>query len=133
MRVAIGQNNFRARAQLHPERADQGKSEDSAIHSGVELDGARGTLALKQYSQAESYAQDTYKRVQAQLKKRPLDRDQDLPLALGAAIEVQAMVLVAEVATHRSDRFYLGDKKQLKQYSSNNFDQRAHPEKTSIC
>ena len=55
----------------------------------------RDALGQKKYSNAEAYAQETYKRSLDELKKRPLDRESDLPLALGAAIEVQAQVLAA--------------------------------------
>ncbi len=56
----------------------------------------RGALANKQYDQAQAYAQKTQKLALAQLKKQPLDREAHLPLALGAAIEVQAQVLAAK-------------------------------------
>ena len=49
----------------------------------------RGALAAKQYDKAEAYAEQTQQLVQEQLKKQPLDREPHLPLALGAAIEVQ--------------------------------------------
>jgi thiol-disulfide isomerase/thioredoxin len=55
----------------------------------------RGTLAAKQYDKAESYAAETKRQALVELKKRPLDAEPDLPLALGAAIEVQAHVAAA--------------------------------------
>lgn len=56
----------------------------------------RTALTQKRYDQANQYATETYKRVQAELRKRPLDREPFLPLALGAAIEVQAQILAAK-------------------------------------
>jgi thiol-disulfide isomerase/thioredoxin len=57
---------------------------------------ARAEFARRNPAQAEKIAQDTYELAAAQLKKRPLDRDPNapLPVALGAAIEVQAGVMV---------------------------------------
>src|SRR5580693_1591201 len=43
----------------------------------------RGSLAAKQLDQAESYAQETQRLALAELKKRPLDAEPHLPLALG--------------------------------------------------
>ena len=59
---------------------------------------ARGALAQKDYAQAGKYAEETYQLSVAELKKRPLDQDQILPIALGAAIEVQGNMLAARGA-----------------------------------
>ena len=56
----------------------------------------RGALAAKQYDSAEKYAKEAYDLSVAELKKRPLDADPHLPLALGAAIEVEAQVMTAQ-------------------------------------
>ena len=56
---------------------------------------ARGALDRQDYAQAEKFAEETYQLSRVELKKRPLDRDQNLPIALGAAIEVEANVLAA--------------------------------------
>jgi thiol-disulfide isomerase/thioredoxin len=53
----------------------------------------RGALAAKQLDKAESYAKETQRLALDELKKRPLDSERHLPIALGAAIEVQAQVL----------------------------------------
>ncbi|MGE3842952.1 MAG: TlpA family protein disulfide reductase [Vicinamibacterales bacterium] len=50
----------------------------------------RGALAAKQWKEAERFAQQTYDLATAELKKRPLDQEPRLPIALGAAIEVLA-------------------------------------------
>ena len=76
---------------------------------------ARGALELRRYPEAEKYAQQTYALTLAQLKNRTLDREPNLPTALGAAIEVQAGVLAARGQRAESIT-YLQD--QLKTYSS---------------
>jgi len=55
----------------------------------------RGALGAKQYDKAEAYAQETERLSVAELKKRPLDAEAYLPIALGAAIEVEAQVMNA--------------------------------------
>jgi len=54
---------------------------------------ARGALDTKQFEKAEAYAKETKQLSLAELKKRPLDAEPHLPIALGAAIEVEAHVL----------------------------------------
>jgi len=53
----------------------------------------RGALAAKRLDQAEKYALDTYDLCVAALKTRKMDDEPRLPIAIGAAIEVQANVL----------------------------------------
>ena len=55
----------------------------------------RGALASKQYDKADDYAARTRKLALQALKSRPLDADNNLPIALGASIEVQAQVMAA--------------------------------------
>jgi len=54
---------------------------------------ARGALGAKQLDKADAYAKETQRLALEQLKKRPLDAEGHLPIALGAAIEVQAQVM----------------------------------------
>jgi thiol-disulfide isomerase/thioredoxin len=56
----------------------------------------RGALARKEYDRAAAYAEKTQQQALPLLKKRPLDADKNLPIALGAAIEVRAQVLAAK-------------------------------------
>ncbi|HBY58256.1 MAG TPA: hypothetical protein DEH78_00435 [Solibacterales bacterium] len=56
---------------------------------------ARGHLNAKKYKEAEEYAAETYKLALGELAKRPLDAERRLPIALGAAIEVQGQVMAA--------------------------------------
>jgi thiol-disulfide isomerase/thioredoxin len=54
---------------------------------------ARTALANHDYDQAAAYAKQTSDLALEQLKQRPLDAEPHLPIALGAAIEVQAQTL----------------------------------------
>src|SRR5580698_11393240 len=56
---------------------------------------ARGDLITRQFDKADATAKETEKLVQQSLAARPLDAEPHLPLALGAAIEVEAQVLTA--------------------------------------
>ncbi len=55
----------------------------------------RGAQAAKQWDRADGYAAETRRLALDELKRRPLDADTSLPIALGASIEVQANVLAA--------------------------------------
>ncbi len=54
---------------------------------------ARGALAAKQLDQADKYAGQTESLVRQQLQHHALDSDPHLPVALGAALEVESRVL----------------------------------------
>jgi thiol-disulfide isomerase/thioredoxin len=56
----------------------------------------RAALSKQQYSQAETYAKQTQALVVEQLKTRKLDDEPHLPIALGAALEVEAQTLAAQ-------------------------------------
>jgi thiol-disulfide isomerase/thioredoxin len=56
----------------------------------------RGAVAAKQYDVAMTYASRAYEMVEEQLKTRQLDAEPHLPIALGAAIEVQALALAGQ-------------------------------------
>lgn len=56
----------------------------------------RGYLGAKRYDEAMTYAARTYEIVEEQLKTRKLDDDARLPIALGAAIETQALSLAGQ-------------------------------------
>jgi len=57
---------------------------------------ARAEFESRNYAAAEKFAQEIYTQSTALLKKRPLDREPHLPLALGAAIETQGRLLAAQ-------------------------------------
>ena len=87
----INRQDFtRASAAIRNYEATRGQTPESILALSWM---ARGALILKDYARADSIAKDVYQRATAQLTKRPLDREPDLPTALGAAIEVQAEVL----------------------------------------
>ena len=52
----------------------------------------RGALAARQWDKADAYASQTYDLARSALKGRSVDQEPRLPIALGAAIEVQAHV-----------------------------------------
>jgi thiol-disulfide isomerase/thioredoxin len=53
----------------------------------------RGAQAAQQWDAADRYSEETRKLALAELKKRPIDAEKQLPLALGASIEVKAHAL----------------------------------------
>ncbi len=59
---------------------------------------ARGALDLGHLKEADAYATQTYQLCVEALKKRPVDADPYLPIALGAAIEVHSQVLARQGA-----------------------------------
>lgn len=75
----------------------------------------RGALKLKQLDKAEAYARQTQELALAELKKRPLDAESHLPIALGAAIEVQAQVMAARNQRDQGVAFL---QKELRTYQS---------------
>jgi len=119
VRGAVDQKNFeRAASLIRGYEAKRGQTPESILALSWM---ARGALNQKDYTKAEAYARDTYQRSINELKKRPLDREPDLPLALGAAIEVQSMVLAA--GGQREDAVaYL--KEQLQKYAATSINAR---------
>ncbi|HLG99153.1 MAG TPA: TlpA family protein disulfide reductase [Bryobacteraceae bacterium] len=89
--TAIKQNNFAAAdALLATYRSQSGVTPDY-LEALSWL--GRGALAARQLDKAEAYARQTETLALQQLKKRPLDAEPHLPIALGAAIEVQGLAL----------------------------------------
>jgi thiol-disulfide isomerase/thioredoxin len=114
VRARLAQNDFAgAAAQIQNARRVSGVTPDLlAAMSWM----ARGELGRKNLDQAEKWSQDTYQLAAAEVKKHPLSRDPNAPLALalGASIEVEGNVMAA-----RGERAgavaYLQD--QVKKYS----------------
>lgn len=75
----------------------------------------RGALAAKRLDAAEAYATQTREMSLAELKKRPLDAERHLPIALGASIEVHAQVLAARGAVSEAVAFL---ERELETYGS---------------
>ena len=93
VRFALAQNNFSAaESALSSYRSQQGiTAEYLDAYSWL----GRAALDQGQYDQAAAYGKQTKAMVLEQLKQRPLDADSHLPIALGAALEVQSQVLAA--------------------------------------
>lgn len=90
VRAAIKANDFAGGEQiLAAYRATKGTTPE-ALEAFSWL--GRGALAAKRLDQAEKYAQDTYDLCLAALETRKMDDEPRLPIAIGAAIEVQANV-----------------------------------------
>src|SRR5437879_6570919 len=93
VRLALAQNNFAAaEAQLNSYRNQRGpNAEYLEAYSWL----GRAALDQGQYDQAAAYAKETKTLVLEQMKQRSLDAEPHLPLALGAALEVQSQALMA--------------------------------------
>jgi thiol-disulfide isomerase/thioredoxin len=93
VRGAFAQNNVEAAtALLNNYKSHAGMTPEYIV--AVSWMG-RGLLARKDYTGAEKYARDTYQLATNALKSRALDQEPNLPLALGASIEVHGNVLAA--------------------------------------
>src|SRR5579864_4891550 len=94
VRGALAQGSFAtAESELNAYRGQQGVSpEYLEAYSWM----ARAALEQKQYPQAEAYAKQTKTLTLEQLKTRALDSDAHLPIALGAALEVQSQAMAAQ-------------------------------------
>jgi thiol-disulfide isomerase/thioredoxin len=93
VRTALAQNSFSAaEADLNSYRSKQGVTPEYVeAYSWM----ARAALGARDYDQAAAYSKQTKALALDQLKQRPLDAEPHLPLALGAAIEVQSQTLSA--------------------------------------
>jgi thiol-disulfide isomerase/thioredoxin len=93
VRIALAENNFSAaESALNSYRSRQGVSaEYLEAYSWL----GRAALEQRQYERASAYAKQTRTLALAQLKQRPLDSDVHLPIALGAALEVESQALAA--------------------------------------
>jgi len=91
VRVQVSQNSYSAaEAKLREYKARHGVTpEYLEALSWV----ARGAAAMKQWSQAANYARETRTLSEQLLTKQKLDAEPRLPIALGAAYEVQAQAL----------------------------------------
>ena len=93
VRAAIAAGNFTGGERLIDSyRQARGSSETPESILALSWLG-RGAQAAKRWDDAARYAAATRKLVDAQLKKRPLDAEPQLPLALGASIEVMGHTL----------------------------------------
>src|SRR5712692_1748177 len=91
VRAAIARNNFPlSDSYIQQYRAEHGVTPE--LLEALSWLG-RGALAAKQLEKAEAYANQTQQLALEELKRRPMDAEPHLPIALGAAIEVQAGVM----------------------------------------
>jgi thiol-disulfide isomerase/thioredoxin len=93
VRAAIAKNDFQRGAQLVQSYRGANGTTPEMIQALSWM--ARGELDAKNLEAAEKYANETYQLSTQELKKRPLDREPLLPIALGAAIEVEGKVFAA--------------------------------------
>ena len=93
VRAQVGENSYSAaESELRDYKARHGVTpEYLEALSWV----ARGAAAMKQWSQAANYARETQTLSEQLLVKQKLDSEPHLPIALGAAYEVQAQACVA--------------------------------------
>jgi thiol-disulfide isomerase/thioredoxin len=89
---AMSRNNFPlAEGMLQSYRAQRGVTPEM-LEALSWL--SRGELYTRQFDKAESNAKETMRLALLELKKRPLDAEPHLPIALGAAIEVEAQLML---------------------------------------
>jgi thiol-disulfide isomerase/thioredoxin len=107
VRASIDAGNFgRAEAYIQAYRAQNGVTPE-LIEALSWI--ARGRLARKEYDLAEQYARQTYDLATKQLRGRSLDEDRSLPIALGAAIEVQAQAMAAQGERAQAVKYLRGE------------------------
>ncbi len=94
VRDAIAENDFKKAEKLVIEDMAANGTTPIAIEAFSWL--GRGLVAAKRYDEAMTYSARTYEIVEEQLKTRQLDDEARLPIALGAAIEVQALALAGQ-------------------------------------
>jgi thiol-disulfide isomerase/thioredoxin len=113
VRVLIGKDDFAgAERALNAFITDKGRTPE-ALEAMSWL--GRGALARKRYDAARKYATETYGLALQALKGRGLDDEPRLPIALGAAIEVQAHVM-AETGQRSEAVYFL--QRELEEYGA---------------
>lgn len=91
VRVQVGQNSYSAaEGELRDYRAQHGVTPEY-VEAWSWM--ARGAAAMKQWTQASNYARQTRTLSEQLLTKQKLDAEPHLPIALGAAYEVEAQAL----------------------------------------
>jgi len=109
VRAAIAQNNFAlGESLIQKHKAAQGATPEMIL--AVSWLG-RGALASKQLDRADAYAVEAHRLALEQLNRRKLDAEPNLPVALGASIEVQAQVMAGRGARDEAVAFLRGELK----------------------
>jgi len=111
VRDAIAENDFKKAEKLVLDDMAANGTTPIAIEAFSWL--GRGLVAARRYDEAMTYAARTYEIVEEQLKTRKLDDEARLPIALGAAIEVQALALAGQ--GNRSEALMLL-RREIEQY-----------------
>lgn len=119
VREAIRQNDWKRAEALVEQHRKIGGITPEMLEAQSWL--GRGALAAKQYDAADHYALKTEHEVTELLKRRPLDQDKSLPLALGAAVEVQAQVFAARGERDRALDYL---RQQVKRYRDTSIRER---------
>ena len=94
VRDAIAENDFKKAEKLALDDMAANGTTPIALEAFSWL--GRGLVAAKHYDEAMTYGARAYEFVEEQLKTRKLDDEARLPIALGAAIEVQALALAGQ-------------------------------------
>ena len=94
VRDAIAENDFKKAEKLVLDDMAANGTTPIAVEAFSWL--GRGAVAAKNYDAAMTYSARTYEMVEEQLKTRKLDDEPRLPIALGAAIETQALALAGQ-------------------------------------
>jgi thiol-disulfide isomerase/thioredoxin len=94
VRDAIAENDFKKAEKLVIDDIAKNGTTPIALEAFSWL--GRGLVAAKRYDEAMTYSARTSEMVEEQLKTRKLDDEARLPIALGAAIEVQALALAGQ-------------------------------------
>ena len=126
VRMSLSQSNFSAaESQLASYRSQRGiDAEYVEAYSWM----ARAALDAGQYDQASAYAKETKTLVLEQLKQRGLDAEPHLPMALGAAFEVQSQALGRPRAENASGSTASVRAAHVRKY----FHPRSHSEKPEL-
>lgn len=94
VRAQVGQNNYSAaESELRDYKAQHGVTPEYLEALSWM---ARGAAAMKQWSQAASYARETRRLSEQLLTRQKLDAEPHLPIALGAAYEVLAQAMAEQ-------------------------------------
>jgi len=100
VKIALWQNNFAAaNSELDSYRSEHGVD---PLYLEAQSWLARGYLSANQLEQAQNLAKGTVSEARQLLQRRSLDAEPHLPTALGAALEVQAQVLVLRGQTSQA-------------------------------
>jgi thiol-disulfide isomerase/thioredoxin len=91
VRLQLAQSNFtNAESQLNAYKAQHGATPEYLEALSWM---ARAALSMQQYTQAEGYAKQTLALAAPLLKSHPVNSDEHMATAIGAAVEVQALSL----------------------------------------